>query len=56
LAKSFPFENKRVHVLENIDLQLLAGKSLSIRGDSGCGKTTLLNLLARIRDREIEGK
>ena len=48
LAKSFPFENKRVHVLENIDLQLLAGKSLSIRGDSGCGKTTLLNLLARI--------
>lgn len=48
LAKSFDFEKKRVHVLENIDLQLLSGKSLSIRGDSGCGKTTLLNLLARI--------
>jgi len=48
VAKSFPFENKRIHVLEDINLSLESGKSLSIRGDSGCGKTTLLNLLSRL--------
>lgn len=48
LAKSFPFEDRSFDVLEDIDLSISAGQSLSIRGDSGCGKTTLLNLLARI--------
>ena len=48
LAKSFLFEDKRIHVLEDINLSLESGKSLSIRGDSGCGKTTLLNLLSRL--------
>ena len=48
LAKSFPFENDRIHVLDEIELSLHSGQSMSIRGDSGCGKTTLLNLLARL--------
>jgi len=38
LAKSFLFEDKRIHVLEDINLSLESGKSLSIRGDSGAGK------------------
>lgn len=48
LSKSFPFENDKINVLEDINLKLETGKSLSIRGDSGCGKTTLLNLLSRL--------
>ena len=48
LAKSFPFEGRCFDVLHNINLKVCAGQSLSIRGDSGCGKTTLLNLLARL--------
>ena len=35
-------------VLDEVNLTLKQSSSLSIRGDSGCGKTTLLNLLARL--------
>ena len=48
LAKSFIFEGRTFEVLQDIDLSISAGQSFSIRGDSGCGKTTLLNLLARL--------
>ena len=48
LAKSFLFEGRSFQALEDIDLSISAGQSMSIRGDSGCGKTTLLNLLARL--------
>ncbi len=48
LAKSFIFENEKIDVLIDINLNLEEGKSLSIQGDSGCGKTTLLNLLSRL--------
>ena len=37
-----------MEVLKKVDLILERSTSLSIRGDSGCGKTTLLNLLARL--------
>ena len=37
-----------MEVLKKVDLILERSISLSIRGDSGCGKTTLLNLLARL--------
>ena len=48
LAKGFHFEDEKIQVLENIQLELEVGKSISIRGNSGCGKTTLLNLLSRL--------
>jgi len=43
---SYPSGAARVTVLEGVDCAVASGASLSIRGESGCGKTTLLNLLA----------
>lgn len=55
LCKSFRFGEQRIEVLRGVDLELAEASSLSIRGDSGCGKTTLLNLLARL-ETASEGK
>ena len=49
LAKSFSvLDTSDLKVLDEVNLTLKQSSSLSIRGDSGCGKTTLLNLLARL--------
>ena len=48
LAKSFKFGEGSVDVLTSVDIALEEASSLSIQGESGCGKTTLLNLLARL--------
>ena len=48
LAKAFPYGDEVLEILTEVDLGVVAGKSVSIRGESGCGKTTLLNLLARL--------
>jgi lipoprotein-releasing system ATP-binding protein len=50
LSKTFRFGNENIPVLQSINLSLPARSSLSIRGESGCGKTTLLNILARIEN------
>jgi len=53
LAKAFPYGDEVLEILLDIDLSVVAGKSVSIRGESGCGKTTLLNLLARLDTADV---
>jgi len=45
-AKNLSVSYGTLLVLENIDLQVGQGEFLSLVGQSGCGKTTLLNALA----------
>jgi ABC-type lipoprotein export system ATPase subunit len=53
LAKTFPYGDEVLEILTDVDLGVVAGKSVSIRGESGCGKTTLLNLLARLDTADV---
>ena len=46
LAKSFRSGAEEVRVLAGVDLEIEEGTSVVITGESGCGKTTLLNLVA----------
>ena len=46
LTKSYPSGDRRIEVLRGVDLDVNAGESVSIRGESGSGKSTMLNLLS----------
>lgn len=48
LAKNFMSGGVEIPVLRDVSLSVYSGKSVSIRGESGCGKTTLLNILSRM--------
>ena len=48
LSKKFSLGGKVLEVIRDVSFSIEPASSLSIRGESGCGKTTLLNLLARI--------
>ncbi len=48
LRKTYLSGDRRIEVLGGVDLSVMAGESLSIRGESGSGKSTLLNLLASL--------
>jgi oligopeptide/dipeptide ABC transporter ATP-binding protein len=43
----FNRRKRRVRVLEDFNLQLTGGQTMGIVGESGCGKTTLANSIAR---------
>ena len=47
ITKSF-YTNKKIQVLNKINLKLHKGKIYSIVGPSGSGKSTLLNILSMI--------
>lgn len=46
LTKTFRSGAEQVRVLTGVDLEVEEGTSVVITGESGCGKTTLLNLVA----------
>ena len=50
ISKSYSVDGKWVHVLKNINLDIKKGEFVTIVGCSGCGKTTLLKLIAGLID------
>lgn len=55
VEKSYEVEERRVHALQGVNLQVGRGEFLAILGRSGCGKSTLLNLLGGM-DRPSKGE
>lgn len=45
VTKDYPSGDQTLHVLKGIDLDIYAGEFLVILGESGCGKTTLMNII-----------
>lgn len=46
LVKTYVSGLRRLEILNGVDVQVAPGESVSIRGESGTGKSTLLHLLA----------
>ncbi|MEN3011476.1 MAG: ABC transporter ATP-binding protein [Dictyoglomus thermophilum] len=55
ITKTFKAKNETIYALKNINLNIPAGKTISILGPSGCGKTTLLKVIAGL-EKPDEGK
>jgi len=51
---SYKYPSTDVYVLKNINLIIPEGSSLGIIGQTGCGKTTLVNLIPRVYE-SVEG-
>ena len=45
ITKDYPAGGETVHALKGIDLQFRKSEFVSILGQSGCGKTTMLNII-----------
>lgn len=46
IVKSFPNGGDVIQVLLGVTFKLLDGQTVSIQGESGCGKTTFLNIIS----------
>ena len=46
LQKTYLSGSQHLRVLRDVTVEVMAGESISIRGESGSGKSTLLNLIA----------
>lgn len=55
ISKIYGTEKNKTEALNNINLKINKGEMVSIMGTSGCGKTSLLNIIGLI-DRESGGK
>jgi len=55
ICKRFNSSGTCINILENLDLELSAGETLSIVGASGIGKSTLLHIIGTL-DRPDSGK
>ena len=53
ICKAFPSPSGDISVLKGIDLSVVTGESVSVRGDSGTGKTTLLNIIAALESADV---
>ncbi len=54
IKKDYPTGNETVHALKGVSLSFRKSEFVSILGQSGCGKTTLLNIIGGL-DRYTEG-
>ena len=50
LSKTYNDGKKKKTILENLNLSIKTGQSIAITGRSGCGKTTLLNIIGGLLD------
>jgi len=55
ISKSFYQGSKKIDVLSDVSLQLLAGRSMAVVGTSGAGKSTLMHILGGL-DRPDSGE
>ena len=55
VTKTFLLGKVEVHALKGVDLEVTAGKYISIMGPSGSGKSTLFNMIGGL-DKPTEGK
>ena len=55
IVKDYVSGNETVHALRGITLSFRKSEFVSILGQSGCGKTTLLNIIGGL-DRQDKGK
>ena len=45
---NFKYKGEKENILENINLNIPSGSFIGILGKTGCGKTTLANILAKL--------